>query len=209
VLPKFEVTVKAQENAEIKEGKVVATISAKYTYGKSIKGSAKILVYSLSYLGAPKPDDPNLAVVEKTVPIDGRQVVEFDMKNDLKIVNNLCVTYLLIDVSVKEELTGRVNLASTTVTVREKSYNIEFIKPDKFKPGLPYTIMIKVTSQNDGLVESTTEPLKVEYLFDDAEAAVPVAYQIGKTGAVTVTTNVPKAVKKFAIKVRCRKKEDL
>jgi Macroglobulin domain MG3 len=40
VLPKFEVKVTAPKYIELKEGKLVATINAKYTYGKSIKGIA-------------------------------------------------------------------------------------------------------------------------------------------------------------------------
>jgi Alpha-2-macroglobulin bait region domain/Macroglobulin domain MG4 len=113
---------------------------------------------------------------------------------------------LLIDVSVEEELTGRKLEASTSTTVSNKVHHIEFMEVGNFKPGLPYTVVMRVKCQNDGPLENAEDPLKVEYIFDEVEAA-PVSYQIGKSGLVTATVNAPKAAKKLKIKAKYLKAE--
>jgi CD109 antigen len=195
ILPKFEVKVTAPKYIELKEGKLVATINAKYTYGKSIKGNAKVTVSTLSWLGASKLD-LNSALLTKIVPIDGRQVVEFDMRNELKLVKK--ETDLLINVSVEEDLTGRKLEASTSTTIGRTEHKIKLVEIGKFKPGLPYTVVMRVKCQNNEQLGNAKDPLMVKYISDQGKAG-PIPYQIGKSGLVTATVNVPKTAKELRI----------
>jgi CD109 antigen len=191
------VKVTTPDYIKLKEEKLVATINAKYTYGKPIKGNAKATVYKLSWLGDRKP---GLALLTKTVPIDGQQVVEFDMKKELLLIKEV-KTFLQIDVSVEEELTGRKLEASTTTTVGNKVHHIEFLDAEKFKPGLPYTVVMQVECQNGDPLENAEDFLTVEYIFDQIKVA-PISYQIGKLGLVTAIVNVPEAAQELKIQAK-------
>jgi CD109 antigen len=201
------VKVTTSDHIELKEGKLIATINAKYTYGQPIKGNAKVTVYTIPWWGAPKPD-LNLALLTKIVPIDGRQVVEFEMKNELKLLAEEVSTYLLIDVSVEEELTGRKLEASTTTTVGNKLHQLDFVEVRNFKPGLPYTIVMQVKCQNDKPLENAKDPLMVKFISDQGKAG-PIPYQIGKSGKVTATVNVPKTAKALKIHAKYLETESL
>jgi hypothetical protein len=58
---------------------------------------------------------------------------------------------------------------------------IEFVDVGKFKPGLPFTVVMQVKYQKDNPLENAEGFLAVEYIFDSIKAA-PVSYQIGKSG---------------------------
>lgn len=108
VLPKFEVIIESSSHFTIKDGKVRAVIRAKYTYGKFVKGKAIISVTPTSYFAwtaRPKGD-----AVVKTVPIDGKGTVEFDITDDLKTECDEYRRSVNYEVSavVIEELTGKL-----------------------------------------------------------------------------------------------------
>lgn len=51
VLPKYEVIVESNPHVTFKDGKIRATVKAKYTYGKPVKGQATISAYPILWLG--------------------------------------------------------------------------------------------------------------------------------------------------------------
>lgn len=82
VLPNFEVTADVPAFTTYKEGKIVATIRARYTYGKAVRGEATVTAFPtyVSDILQPIFQPP----VRKVVPINGKVVVEFDLEKELK-----------------------------------------------------------------------------------------------------------------------------
>lgn len=62
----------------------------RYAYGKPVKGQAIVTVIPIS---------------SKTITIDGKGYVEFDIKNDLGLESDYGVDFV-IDATVTEDLTG-------------------------------------------------------------------------------------------------------
>lgn len=127
VLPKFEVNIESPDSFTLKDGKVMALINAKYTYGKRVRGTATISISEGDNLGlfyrhgrpgknGGNDDDGINALVKRTIQIDGRAAVEFDIKNELKydleeesnrFYNSKNFT---IHVKLVEDLTGTIKL---------------------------------------------------------------------------------------------------
>lgn len=106
VLPKFDVKIDSSEHFNVKDGKVRAIIRSKYTYGKLVKGRATVTVKPTSYLAWSTRSETD--TVAKTIPIDGKGTIEFDITDDLHIQPDefkRSTTYAL-SVVVVEELTG-------------------------------------------------------------------------------------------------------
>lgn len=110
VLPKFDVKIDSSEHFNVKDGKVRAIIRSKYTYGKLVKGRATITVKPMNYLAWSTRRETD--TVAKTIAIDGKGTVEFDITDDLHIQPDefkRSTTYAL-SVVVVEELTGMLLL---------------------------------------------------------------------------------------------------
>lgn len=106
VLPKFEVLIDSSEHFNVKDGKVRAIVRSKYTYGKFVKGQATITIRPTNYLAWSTRRGSNS--IAKTVAIDGKVAVEFDIADDLHIPIDefkRSTSYSLTAVVV-EELTG-------------------------------------------------------------------------------------------------------
>lgn len=103
MLPKFEVSIDAPAHLVYKDEKIRPSIRAKYTNGKPVKGEATITVQPKD-LAHEKPLMTDL-IIKKTVKIDGKANVEFDMTTDLKVIVGYYIDYE-IEAVVEEELTG-------------------------------------------------------------------------------------------------------
>lgn len=125
VLPKFEVSIDSAKYFTIKEGKVTVIVNAKYTYGKKLRGKATVSVSGIENFGcvyqtrprrgkkgSDDEEDEGNPLVKKTIDIDGRAIIEFDIKNELKydleVENNKYYSSKEFKISVKvvEDLTG-------------------------------------------------------------------------------------------------------
>ncbi|XP_070502251.1 CD109 antigen-like [Chironomus tepperi] len=135
VLPKFEFTIDANPNANHKDGKIRATVKAKYTFGKTAKGNATITATPVGLYYNKYTE------VTKTVAVDGKKYVEFDIHDELKVkVDNLEYKVKLF-ATFTEELSGQQLNASTEVQVRQRPYEFALRKNgDRIKPGFPYKI---------------------------------------------------------------------
>lgn len=106
VLPKFEVKIDSPEHFNVKDGKVRAIVRSKYTYGKLVKGYATITVKPTNYLAwSTRRESDSIA---KTVIVDGKGTVEFDIADDFHIPIDefkRSTSYALTAVVV-EDLTG-------------------------------------------------------------------------------------------------------
>ncbi|XP_037921191.1 CD109 antigen-like isoform X10 [Hermetia illucens] len=158
VLPKFEVIVDAEKHAYFEDGKIRATIRAKYTYGKPVKGTAEVTVAPKhSYMFA-----SGAAIqgeTKKTVPIDGKAPVEFELLFDRK---NDWDKQMTVTAVVEEKLTGNKQNGSADVTVHRDKYEIrgEDISYT-FEPGKPVTFKVKVIQKDGTPVRDSKQPLKV------------------------------------------------
>ncbi|RUS86836.1 hypothetical protein EGW08_005432, partial [Elysia chlorotica] len=152
VLPKFEVSVILPSYVLTAETDVTATIKAKYTYGKPVKGTADV---SMSYLPSYYSYDTSRAEAVMAFPnlaIDGETKVTFPLST-LKALHSYLNTHkLIVSANVTEDLTNNVMSGNATVTMYNSGVKLEFpdTNPKNFKPGLQYTALLKI-SQPDGL----------------------------------------------------------
>lgn len=138
VLPKFEVKIESDDHFTIDDQKVVAIIRAKYTHGKPLRGTAVVSISEEDNFGyfryrrgsKAKPEDAaDDASVKKTIVIDGRESIEFDIQNDLKFDRSESNKYFelknfKIKAEVTETLTGLSQCAEKTIKVHKDAYDI-------------------------------------------------------------------------------------
>lgn len=147
VLPKFKVTIDSANDFSVRDGKVRAIIRAKYTYGKFVKGEA---VVSLTpqptyHYWAPRVSDAHASSYIKSVPIDGKGSVEFDVQKDFDLENkdHSTLRYTL-RATVAEELTGRNQSADKSITVHSTRYKFhESNIKHEFTAGLPVVGLVR------------------------------------------------------------------
>ncbi|XP_027843967.2 CD109 antigen-like isoform X1 [Aphis gossypii] len=163
VLPKFEVTIDMPEHTTFKQSVVSATIHAKYTYGKPVKGEATISVYPEYYSDVIQPIYQN--PLRKVIPINGKAVVQFDVVKDLNL-NDEFKRIITFDVTVEEALTGRSQNTSANIIFHNHKYKMELIRTSEyFKPGLKYTAFIKMSHHDGTPVYDDRNPVKVWHGF--------------------------------------------
>lgn len=170
VLPKFEVNIVTKPNVRTDE-KIVVSCSAKYTYGKLITtGTAEITAESpySDWIGN------NIQKTTKTLPlIDGKATTEFDIAEELKLATFWYQQDVLITVKIKDSLSGQEQNATTTVTVHQNSYKIEFVSNDdnSFKPEIPFTITVIGKDLSDAPINDPKNPVSVDitYTYDTYE----------------------------------------
>lgn len=147
VLPKFDVTIDSPNDFSVKDGKIRAIIRSKYTYGKLVKGEAVVSLTptkSYSYYGM---EQRNRDSIIKTIKIDGKGTVEFDTENDLNIEFTDYTRSKNFDIKavVIEELTGRNQSATKSVTIHQSRYKvIPSELSHEFSPGLPITFDVRM-----------------------------------------------------------------
>lgn len=111
VLPKFDVTIDSPAHFSAKDHKLRAIIRAKYTYGKFVKGEALV---SLTQYGHYWSDYSSRRgdTTFKTIKVDGKGAVEFDIESDILPEYNSYQTYLTykLEATVIEELTGEFKI---------------------------------------------------------------------------------------------------
>jgi CD109 antigen len=191
VLPKFEVSVSAPQHATYKNGKIKAIVRSKYTYGKPVKGEATVSIYPTLYLGSVQPFIQG-SIMRKVVKIDGKAVVEFDVKEDLQLMEEY-ERDVIIEAIVEEELTGRHQNGSTKVTLNKLPYKIDIIKEaEEYKPGLPYSVHIKVAHHDGSPVTDNYNKVEVtvQYSWND-ENKTTTEYSLDDNGMAKVAFSVP------------------
>ncbi|CAD6999792.1 unnamed protein product [Ceratitis capitata] len=142
VLPKFEVTIETAKDVAIPDGLIKVTVRSKYTYGKSVKGKASVSIKPIyHFYGMPTEPEAN-----KTIDVDGKGHVEFDLGKDLGISSERTyVPPLKVLAIMEEELTGNTYNATATVNLHAERYRIEGVNvPNNYHPGKPTQITVVV-----------------------------------------------------------------
>ncbi|XP_012262615.2 CD109 antigen-like isoform X2 [Athalia rosae] len=163
VLPKFEVTIDVPKHSTFKASTISATIRAKYTYGKPVKGEATITAYPDIFSGVIQPIFQSPA--RKVVPIDGKAVVDFDIVSELRLTDE-SQRSIELEVTVEEALTGRRQNTSVQMTLHKHKYTMELIKTaESYKPGLKYTAFLKLAYHDGSPVQDQINPVNIAYGF--------------------------------------------
>lgn len=201
VLPKYEVIVDSTPHVTFKDGKIRATVRAKYTYGKPVKGQATISAYPVLWLGGVQPFIQD-NIVRKVVQVDGKGSAEFDIREELKIEGDY-ERYINIEAIFEEELTGRRQNGSTQITIHKFKYDMELVKEsDNFKPGLPYNLFVKVKYHDGSPLIDKVNPVKLftSYTWSD-ENATSTDYFLDEHGMANVKILIPVNTSSLSIKV--------
>lgn len=166
-LPKFEVTIDANPNANFKDGKIRATIRAKYTFGKIAKGNATVTAEVVNIRWWRQESENK---VSKSVEVDGKKPVEFEIDEELGIKDKQGERTVKLFATFKEELTEREQNATASVTIHPTPHKIELEKSSQyFKPGLPFSVTAFVKYHDkDAPVSDPNNPLKftITYFYD-------------------------------------------
>ncbi|XP_051859030.1 CD109 antigen isoform X5 [Drosophila albomicans] len=168
VLPKFEVVVESTKDIAKQDGVIKATIRAKYTYGKPVKGKATVsLAPNYSFYGSSRDSEQM-----KTIDVDGKGHVEFELPT-------YYTSPLKIFAEVTEDLTGNKQNASTVVNLHSQRYNLEALDNSvRYKPGVPFTYQMVVKNLDGSPVRDATKKAKLSleppiryYHFSSSSAA--------------------------------------
>ncbi|XP_032574224.1 CD109 antigen isoform X4 [Drosophila sechellia] len=160
VLPKFEVIVDTPKAAVIEDKVIKATIRAKYTYGKPVKGKATVsMERSYGYFGNLGGNDDKQ---EKTIDVDGKGHVEFDIIRWTQRGQYLPPVKLFAVVT--EELTGNKQNATATVVLHQQRYMIEaYERPDHFKANKSFIYQVVVKNVDGSPVTSSAKNVKIGF----------------------------------------------
>lgn len=134
MLPKFDIGIDSPDGFMADDNKLRLVVRANYTHGKPMKGTVVVEVERLFHLYSDGRRDTVPA--KKTVPINGQEKVEFDVKKELKFDDRRYFKSYYVKAEVTENLTGLSRSCEMTIDV-EKSYVIR-TNPEnnvKFKQG--------------------------------------------------------------------------
>ncbi|XP_039950330.1 C3 and PZP-like alpha-2-macroglobulin domain-containing protein 8 isoform X5 [Bactrocera tryoni] len=171
VLPKFEVSIETAKDVAIPDGVIKVTVRSKYTYGKSVEGTATVSIKPLyhHYGMNIQPE------ATKMVYVDGKGHVEFDLSKDLNIGGERTyVPPLKVLATMKEKLTGNTQNATATINLHSERYRIEGVNvPTNYQPGKPTKITVVVKNVDGSPVSDTKNKAKLivhpprDYMFRD------------------------------------------
>ncbi|XP_004674106.1 PREDICTED: CD109 antigen [Condylura cristata] len=156
VLPKFEVALQTPLYCSLNSKSLNGTVTAKYTYGKPVKGDVTLTFLPLSFWGVKKN-------ITKKFKINGSANFSFDdeeMKKVMDFSDDLSAHMHMsspgpveILASVTESLTGISRNASTNVFFKQHDYIIEFFDyTTVLKPSLNFTATVKVIRSDGNLL---------------------------------------------------------
>jgi CD109 antigen len=207
VLPKFEVISSQPVVNTYKSGKLIFGVEAKYTYGKPVKGTLTVAIYNQEYSTwtswgstGPRPEQYNY----KIIPIDGKAVVELDLK-ELKIDTSTTYTrYQYFELIVMEELTGISEKNSISVPITVQDFQISHISDElNFKPGLTFSFYVKVTRPDGKPIIDKQNPINVAYGFDNSQKT-DLSFTLDDQGMVFVSFTAPLSAQSLEISIKYR-----
>lgn len=206
VLPKFEVKVELPAYMTEKEQRLFGSVAARYTYGKGAKGRANVLVYFNTYLY----DLEKRSSVAKDIPVVGGKGSFSFGKNEIfqlfkqsySYISDPSILYqygysLQINATFYEDLTGKVASGQGSVSFYRTDVKIAFpsFNPDYFKPGLPFSVMLKVTKPNEephspDTLRKIKINVKTKYTWNDDKGTEETVTP-SSDGTIIVSRDVP------------------
>ncbi|XP_039481374.1 CD109 antigen isoform X4 [Drosophila santomea] len=202
VLPKFEVIVDTPKDVVIADKVIKATIRAKYTYGKPVKGKATVSMEQNNgyyYFMDPETDGNKQ---EKTIDVDGKGHVEFDINRIAHRVAYLPPIKLFAVVT--EELTGIKQNATATVILHQQRYKMEaFESPGNFESEKSFIYQVVVKNVDGSPVTSSTKNVTIgfdnSYTFynEPTRARINFEAPVNKSGIATFNVTLPESENRF------------
>ncbi|XP_046585071.1 pregnancy zone protein-like [Haliotis rubra] len=205
VLPKFEVETILPSYITLNMTSVSGSVTAKYTHGKGVDGTANIHI-RFSYYYGNFGSKKNPFIRKRVQVVDGKGDFDFSL-DELRVLADEGDTYsmkpllaadinlqyrsIIVEANVTETLTEKtLNAKLIRKTIYENSFKLNFIDvcPDIFKPGLTYLCGLQVSQRDDRLVS----PQDLE------EVNVTITYQVvlpttpAPPTTTTTTTAKPK-----------------
>lgn len=155
VLPKFEVVVETDKDVVAEDGVIKATIRAKYTYGKPVKGKATVSLSRVrDWYSSEESFNQN-----KTIDINGKGHIEFTGS-----LSSRYLSPLKLFAEVTEELTGNQQNASATVNLHAQRYKLEGIdNPSTYHPDKVFTYKLAVKNVDGSPVRDTAKKVKLSF----------------------------------------------
>lgn len=164
VLPKFSVDIETAKDVAIQDGVIKMTVRSKYTYGKPVKGKATVSISSVH-----RP-----VSAEKSIDIDGKAHIEFDLIKDLKFekkdleqnsdqsryygyLPNLDVLAV-----VTEGYTGNQQNKTATINLEQSRYRINVVdQPEGYKVNKPFEIKAFIKKLDGSPVQDAKSTAKL------------------------------------------------
>ncbi|XP_011290750.1 pregnancy zone protein [Musca domestica] len=151
VLPKFSVHLEAPKDLVESERFLPITVYGKYTYGRYVKGTVKIV-----------------GTIHDTTIAEGI-VIDEDSKAELKIdLEKLTLTRYDLNLALKafleEKYTNITAEAKRVVNIRKTRYKMNILDRDiEFRNGKPYRIGVHVEHWNNSIVRDMSNPVVMEF----------------------------------------------
>lgn len=217
VLPTYSVKITAPDYVVQSARSIPISISARYTYGKLVKGTVAVRLKILQI-----KQDPILFSTFRTILRDGQQ--QFSIKTQVikDLPGNLWFPEggrLQIEADVIETATGNTESAvDNSVHFTSTPYRIKYKNTAKnFKPGLPFIVRVEVTYPNKKLAVKV--PMKISAAVtknDGTKAELNIVANKDKgssgnkdetsiTGEAEFVIDVPRNTKTLDIKVQTDK----
>ncbi|KAH8281351.1 hypothetical protein KR054_000020, partial [Drosophila jambulina] len=182
VLPKFEVIIDTAKDVAVADEVIKATIRAKYTYGKPVKGKATISMVSVQpsfySLARPYPTS-EMEKEEKTIDVDGKGHVEFNVRATPYVGS------IKLFAVVTEELTGNKQNATATVSLHRHRYKIEIYgEPERYHPNKSFVYQVVVKNMDGSPVMNSEKKVTLSFSNDHF-------FQPERPGANDITFEAP------------------
>jgi len=172
-LPKFELLLDV-EPANYKDGKIRATVKAKYTFEKFAKGTAEVTatvdrtIYTFRW--KENADKKDITTVTKQIDVDGKKFVEFDMESELKMNKSSDDTQVVITATFVEEIAQKEVKVTKYVNIERLPYKLDvFWEKYNLKAGLPFKFTAKLAlNDKDMPITDQRNPIKfhIKYKYD-------------------------------------------
>ncbi|XP_037958039.1 alpha-1-inhibitor 3-like isoform X2 [Teleopsis dalmanni] len=172
VLPKFQVFIDTDKNVAISSGVIKVVVRAKYTFGQSVAGKATVSIKSLRH--------NSLESTEKTVDVDGKGYVEFDINKDLDPpLGQTSWPPVEIKAKMVETLTGNEQEAKAEVVLHPKPYRIESLSSTQvYSPGKQATYEVAIKKLDDSPLQDMENTVKL--LLEQTNRYGSVDYNFGR-----------------------------
>lgn len=213
-MPKFDVTIDSAAAFSAKDGKIRAIVRSKYTYGKLVKGEAVVSLTPTTSYGYYRSHDTiaNRDSIIKTIPIDGKGTVVFDVDSELGLSGFTEYPYIRrqyeMRATVIEEFTGRNQSGSKSIYIFPTRYSFETTDLSmQFTAGIPMTFQVTVRHHDDTpvLLNDETKYITIGKIVDryqDNENVTYHKFELNANG--TANIRIPTSLKDstFYLKVK-------
>ncbi|XP_064608554.1 CD109 antigen-like [Liolophura sinensis] len=186
VLPRFEVTVIPPSFASQDQETVDVTVTGIYTFGDDVRGTLSVSVKSFPWWKSLK-DDVQPVLLQTVPDFVGRSTFTFRVEDLRNLTKNNYLIDFEVEATLRETLTGSTVTESKRVTVYQTSTKVEYVPENSrtFKPGLDYSVILKVSQQDGTAVNGPLGNLTLRAEF---------THQVTHTAEATVSltqTNPP------------------